>query len=168
MTRVLLVVAVFTLALDVIAGQVRIKTSTLRSASAGRNCTSGCSQHTLFSGLCSARTAARPGSHWRCIPSPWLSECRSLDSWEKHVWPRSRGLAGHERGWWGDNPPYHVPVFVLTHHPRRPIEMEGGTTFHFITGGSRDSLLVLSPQKRPLDETSGRRRWAERPNSFRF
>lgn len=39
------------------------------------------------------------------------------------------------KGWWGDNPPYHVPVFVLTHHPRAPIEMEGGTTFHFVTDG---------------------------------
>jgi dihydrofolate reductase len=39
------------------------------------------------------------------------------------------------RGWWGDEPPYHAPVFVLTHYPRDPIEMEGGTTFHFITEG---------------------------------
>jgi dihydrofolate reductase len=39
------------------------------------------------------------------------------------------------RGWWGDNPPYHVPVFVLTHHPREPLEMEGGTTFRFVTEG---------------------------------
>jgi dihydrofolate reductase len=39
------------------------------------------------------------------------------------------------KGWWGDNPPYHVPVFVLTHHAREPLEMEGGTTFHFVTDG---------------------------------
>lgn len=38
-------------------------------------------------------------------------------------------------GWWGDNPPYHAPVFVLTHHPREPQPMEGGTTFHFVTDG---------------------------------
>src|SRR5580700_9874120 len=44
------------------------------------------------------------------------------------------------KGWWGDNPPYHVPVFILTHHARRPIEMEGDTTFHFITGGIREAL----------------------------
>jgi len=44
------------------------------------------------------------------------------------------------KGWWGDNPPYHVPVFILTHHARPPIEMEGGTTFHFVTGGIRDAL----------------------------
>jgi dihydrofolate reductase len=38
------------------------------------------------------------------------------------------------RGWWGDEPPYHAPVFVLTHHPRESIPMEGGTTFHFVDG----------------------------------
>jgi dihydrofolate reductase len=44
------------------------------------------------------------------------------------------------KGWWGDNPPYHVPVFVLTHHARAPIEMAGGTTFHFVTEGIRAAL----------------------------
>lgn len=44
------------------------------------------------------------------------------------------------KGWWGDNPPYHVPVFVLTHHARPPIEMDGGTTFHFVTGGIHEAL----------------------------
>jgi dihydrofolate reductase len=44
------------------------------------------------------------------------------------------------KGWWGDNPPYHVPVFVLTHHARASIEMEGGTVFHFVTGGIHDAL----------------------------
>jgi len=39
------------------------------------------------------------------------------------------------RGWWGEDPPFHVPVFVLTHHPREPLAMEGGTTFNFVTGG---------------------------------
>ena len=39
------------------------------------------------------------------------------------------------KGWWGDNPPYHAPTFVLTHYPRDPIEMEGGTTFIFVTDG---------------------------------
>jgi dihydrofolate reductase len=44
------------------------------------------------------------------------------------------------KGWWGDNPPYHVPVFVLTHHARPSIEMEGNTTFHFVTGGIHEAL----------------------------
>ena len=42
---------------------------------------------------------------------------------------------GDWRGWWGEEPPYHAPVFVLTHYPHDPIEMEGGTTFHFVTEG---------------------------------
>jgi len=50
--------------------------------------------------------------------------------WRDHTW----------KGWWGDNPPYHTPVFVLTHHPRPPIVMEGGTTFHFISGGIEAAL----------------------------
>lgn len=44
------------------------------------------------------------------------------------------------KGWWGDNPPYHVPVFVLTHHARPSIEMNGGTTFHFVTEGIHEAL----------------------------
>lgn len=47
---------------------------------------------------------------------------------------------GEWKGWWGKNPPYHVPVFVLTHHPREPLEMEGGTIFHFVTGGIHEAL----------------------------
>jgi dihydrofolate reductase len=39
------------------------------------------------------------------------------------------------RGWWGEDPPFHTPVFVVTHHAREPLEMEGGTTFHFVTDG---------------------------------
>ena len=44
------------------------------------------------------------------------------------------------QGWWGENPPFHHPVFVLTHHPREPIELEGGTTFHFVTDGIESAL----------------------------
>ena len=44
------------------------------------------------------------------------------------------------KGWWGDEPPYHVPVFVLTHHARAPLEMQGGTTFHFVTDGIEAAL----------------------------
>ena len=46
----------------------------------------------------------------------------------------------HWKGWWGDNPPYHTPVFVLTHHARPPIVMEGGTTFYFVTDGIESAL----------------------------
>jgi dihydrofolate reductase len=44
------------------------------------------------------------------------------------------------KGWWGDEPPYHVPVFVLTHHARAPLTMKGGTVFHFVTGGIHEAL----------------------------
>lgn len=44
------------------------------------------------------------------------------------------------KGWWGGNPPYHAPTFILTHYPRAPIEMEGGTTFHFVTDGPEAAL----------------------------
>src|SRR5579862_8283925 len=46
------------------------------------------------------------------------------------------------KGWWGPNPPYHVPVFVLTHYPRAPLEMAGGTVFHFVTGGIDEALKL--------------------------
>ena len=44
------------------------------------------------------------------------------------------------KGWWGDNPPYHAPTFILTHYPRPPIDMLGGTTFHFVTDGIESAL----------------------------
>jgi dihydrofolate reductase len=44
------------------------------------------------------------------------------------------------KGWWGETPPYHVPVFVLSHHPRAPLTMAGGTTFHFVTDGIQSAL----------------------------
>jgi dihydrofolate reductase len=50
--------------------------------------------------------------------------------WPNHDW----------KGWWGDNPPYHCPVFVLTHHERPPLEMAGGTVFHFVTDGIESAL----------------------------
>jgi dihydrofolate reductase len=51
-------------------------------------------------------------------------------SWPDNEW----------KGWWGEIPPYHVPVFVLTHHAREPIEMKGGTTFYFVTDGIESAL----------------------------
>src|SRR6266478_3141437 len=53
------------------------------------------------------------------------------------------------KGWWGDNPPYHHPVFVLTHHARPPIEMQGGTTFHFVADG------IESARVQALDAAGG-------------
>ena len=54
--------------------------------------------------------------------------------------PKDRRNTPQWKGWWGDNPPYHAPVFVLSHTERRPIEMEGGTTFTFVTDGIESAL----------------------------
>jgi dihydrofolate reductase len=68
----------------------------------------------------------------------------NLGAWimGRHMFGPSRGAWPDDgwKGWWGANPPYHVPVFVLTHHPRASLTMEGGTTFHFVTDGIHAAL----------------------------
>lgn len=59
------------------------------------------------------------------------------------------------KGWWGDNPPYHVPVFVLTHHKRAPVTMQGGTTFHFVNGGIQEALERAREAARAKDVRIG-------------
>lgn len=59
------------------------------------------------------------------------------------------------RGWWGDDPPYHTPVFVLTHHAREPISMAGGTTFHFVTDGIHRALERATDAANGLDVRVG-------------
>jgi len=59
------------------------------------------------------------------------------------------------RGWWGEEPPYHVPVFVLTHHARKPLEMKGGTTFHFVTDGIESALAQAKSAARGKDVRLG-------------
>lgn len=59
------------------------------------------------------------------------------------------------RGWWGEEPPYHVPVFVLTHHPRPPLDMRGDTTFHFVEGGIEDALERARKAARSKDVRIG-------------
>lgn len=54
--------------------------------------------------------------------------------------PKDRRESPDWQGWWGEDPPYHAPVFVLTHTAREPIEMKGGTTFHFVTDGIESAL----------------------------
>lgn len=54
--------------------------------------------------------------------------------------PKERRDTPEWKGWWGDNPPYHAPVFVLSHDERQPIEMDGGTTFSFVTDGIESAL----------------------------
>ena len=59
------------------------------------------------------------------------------------------------KGWWGDTPPYHSPVFVLTHHARPPLEMQGGTTFHFVTEGIHAALSAARAAARGKDVRLG-------------
>jgi dihydrofolate reductase len=59
------------------------------------------------------------------------------------------------KGWWGDDPPFHTPVFVLTHHPRPSIEMSGGTTFHFIDATPVEALKVAQEASGGLDVRIG-------------
>lgn len=66
------------------------------------------------------------------------------------VWPDMNWT-----GWWGDDPPFHVPVFVLTHHPRPSIGMDGGTTFEFVTGGIHEALERARAAARGLDVRIG-------------
>jgi dihydrofolate reductase len=65
--------------------------------------------------------------------------------WEDHEW----------RGWWGDNPPFHTPVFVLTHHPRPSLEMAGGTVFHFIDATPQQALQQAREAAGGLDVRIG-------------
>ncbi len=65
--------------------------------------------------------------------------------WEDESW----------QGWWGDDPPFHTPVFILTHHPRPSIEMKGGTTFHFLNAGPEEALKAARKAAGGLDVRIG-------------
>jgi dihydrofolate reductase len=72
---------------------------------------------------------------------------RGMEGFGAHILGRNmfgpvRGVWGDSdwKGWWGDEPPFHAPTFILTHHPREPLVMEGGTVFHFVTGGIEEAL----------------------------
>jgi dihydrofolate reductase len=67
------------------------------------------------------------------------------DEWPDDAW----------KGWWGDNPPYHAPTYILTHHARAPIVMEGGTTFHFVTDGIEAALATAKAAAGDLDVKIG-------------
>ena len=75
---------------------------------------------------------------------------RNMFSPDRGPWPDLNW-----KGWWGGNPPYHVPTFILTHHPRASIEMEGGTTFHFVTGGIHEALERARDAAKGMDVRIG-------------
>ena len=73
-----------------------------------------------------------------------------------HDGPETSGQPDAEwRGWWGEDPPFHHPVFVLTHHPREPLVMQGGTTFHFVSDGIESALAQAREAAGDLDVQIG-------------
>ena len=95
----------------------------------------------------------------------WLMRPRGAYVMGRNMFGPIRGEWEEDwRGWWGPEPPYHAPVFVLTHHAREPIEMEGGTTFHFVTDGfdaayaqARETAGATASTSRAAPRPSGRR-----------
>jgi dihydrofolate reductase len=80
--------------------------------------------------------------------------------WLDHSW----------KGWWGDNPPYHAPTFVLTHYEREPLVMEGGTTFYFVSGGIEEALRLAKQAAGDKDVKIGggvSTSWADRFSAIR-
>jgi dihydrofolate reductase len=75
----------------------------------------------------------------------------------RHMFGGGAGPWGNNpwNGWWGENPPFHTPVVVLTHHARKPLEMQGGTTFHFVTEGIQVALDRAKDAARGKDITLG-------------
>ena len=105
----------------------------------GEACTNGCSRP--------ARSSSMSGKDGGTTGVDDEFAARGFDN--IGAWIMGRNMFGPIRGpwpddtwkgWWGDNPPYHCPVFVLTHHARPPITMDGGTTFHFVTDGIEAAL----------------------------
>ena len=85
--------------------------------------------------------AGEPGHEMDAGPRDELMKRRGAYIMGRNMFGPIRGPWEEDwRGWWGPEPPYHAPVFVLTHHAHNPIEMEGGTTFYFITDGFDSAL----------------------------
>lgn len=88
--------------------------------------------------------------------------CRAMDNFGAFILGRNmfgpvRGSWPDDswKGWWGENPPYHAPTFVLTHYEREPLVMEGGTTFYFVTGGIEKALELAKSAAREKDVKIG-------------
>ena len=109
-----------------------------RSATPAKGCTSGCSPP----GGGEARWPASPAA--AASSRRLRAAVRSRDRRRDHGCQQFGPPGWHEdpewKGWWGPNPPFHTPTFVLTHHTRQPIEMEGGTTFHFLDAPPAEAL----------------------------
>ncbi len=99
----------------------------------------------------------KDGGHRRSLCRSRNGRLRRLHPRPQYVraGPATIGAAADWKGWWGDNPPYHAPTFILTHHARAPIVMEGGTTFHFVTDGIEAALAEAKAAAGDLDVKIG-------------
>jgi len=99
------------------------------------------------------RMVSEPGGETGLADDLTARGFENIGAWimGRNMFGPSRGAWTEDqwRGWWGDEPPYHAPVFVLTHHARGPIEMAGGTTFHFVTEGAQ--VAPKPPIRRPSE-----------------
>jgi len=94
------------------------------------------------------------------IDNDWAEKSfENVGSWilGRNMFGPIRGSWGDEswKGWWGEEPPYHVPVFVLTHYPRAPIVMKGGTTFYFVSDGIASALAKAKEAAKAKDVRIG-------------
>jgi dihydrofolate reductase len=111
--------------------------------------------HAEFAGPSAADVAGRTG-----VDDDFAARgFENVGAWilGRHMFGPQRGPWADDgwKGWWGENPPYHVPVYVLTHHARASIAMEGGTTFHFVTDGIRAALARAREGARGKDVRLG-------------
>ncbi|HEY6303455.1 MAG TPA: dihydrofolate reductase family protein [Terriglobales bacterium] len=125
-----------------------ITISIIHLAPVAWGCTNGCSAHAPFDKWWERMAALRVLT---TILSHVASTTSERGSWVGTCLDRSEGLGQTTvwKGWWGDNPPFHTPVFVLTNHPRASIDMSGGTTFHLVTDGIHAAL------ERAVDAANG-------------
>ena len=121
-----------------------------RSVTPGSSCTSGCSPPLLGG-------RGRPD---RGVDAVFAAR-QSRSGSARRSWARNKfGPPGWQddpdwQGWWGEDPPFHTPTFVLTHRPRPPLEMEGGTTFHFLDASPAEALAVAREAAGDLDVRVG-------------
>ena len=123
------------------------------SGTPANGCTNGCSrpgggtQHAASP----AAAAASMTRSYGCTIRGVGAEIMGARKFGPPDWPEDPEW----KGWWGPNPPFHTPVFVLTHHTRPPIEMEGGTTFHFIDASPAEALATAREAAGGLDVRIG-------------
>ncbi|WP_404381049.1 dihydrofolate reductase family protein [Knoellia locipacati] len=98
---------------------------------------------------------ARRGVDDALVSSGWDGSVGAEIMGRRKFWPYPGEWTDDWRGWWGEDPPFHTPVFVLTHHPREPMEMEGGTTFHFVDGTPEQVLAQARDAAGGLDVRIG-------------